>query len=66
MCHFEMPPPFKTNAPKMSNNKEVTFRRLQSLRYRFKRDSKCHAKYVTFMEEMLLNGYTEKLQDDTF
>ena len=59
-----MPLPFKTNAPKLSNNKEVAFRRLQYLMSRFQRDSKYHANYVAFMEEMLLNGYAEKLQDD--
>ncbi len=61
--HYEMPLPFKSNAPRLTNNKEAAARRLQSLKSRFKGDSRYHANYVAFMDEMITNGYAEKLQE---
>ena len=57
--HYEMPLPLKEPRLDLPNNREIAVRRLNQLKRRFKSDDKYRNDYVTFMGNLLKNGYAE-------
>ncbi|XP_046564520.1 uncharacterized protein LOC124273324 [Haliotis rubra] len=56
--------PFKCSNVQMPNNSVQALKRLDSLKRRFLTDSKFHDDYETFMENILVKGYAEKVPTD--
>lgn len=59
--HYEMPLPLREPRPNLPNNREIAARRLNQLKRRFKSDNKYRNDYVTFMDNIIKNGYAEKV-----
>lgn len=57
--HYQLPIPFRKERQNLPNNRVMTERRLMSLRRRFLKDSKLHARYMEEMQLMLEKGYAE-------
>ena len=63
--HYEMPLPFKPGQPNgLANNITVAQKRLNYLKSRLQRDPVYKADYVRFMNEMIQDGYAEKVPDN--
>ena len=61
--HYTMPLPFKGQPPILPNNKQLALNRLNCLRKRLLRDEIFRQHYETFMNDLLVNGYAEKIPD---
>ncbi|XP_022102427.1 uncharacterized protein LOC110985605 [Acanthaster planci] len=62
--HYIMPLPFKgTEPPKLPNNKMQAVRRLDQLKSRFARDQSYHRDYCSFMQDIIENGYAERVPE---
>ncbi|XP_062610192.1 uncharacterized protein LOC134271972 [Saccostrea cucullata] len=59
--HYEMPLPFREAMPYLSNNRDMAFQRLQGLRKRLEKDAKYSEHYVSFMKELISNGFAERV-----
>ncbi|XP_062618078.1 uncharacterized protein LOC134279668 [Saccostrea cucullata] len=59
--HYEMPLPFREAMPYLSNNRDMAFQRLQSLRIRLEKDAQNNEHYVSFMRELISNGFAERV-----
>ena len=59
--HYEIPLPFKENDIKLPNNIKVSSHRLQQLKSRLERHEKYKADYVAFMNDMINEGYAERV-----
>ena len=60
--HYQMPLPFKTNHPIMSNNRTIALQRLRHLKRRLQREDTFRKHYNTFMCELFSRGYAEKIE----
>ena len=59
-CHI----PFKSHPPGLPNNKMVAEKRLGSLRRRLLGDRELHCKYKEGMEDMLVKGFVEPVDEE--
>ncbi|KAI3352912.1 hypothetical protein L3Q82_019485 [Scortum barcoo] len=62
--HYEMPLPFKEEAPKLPNNKPCAMHRLNCLERRLKKDQTYYQDYVKFMDDIISRGDAEKVPED--
>lgn len=60
--HYSIGLPTKKGYLRMPNNKTVAEQRALSLKKRLSKDPSFRSDYVTFMSEMLKNGYAERIQ----
>ena len=61
--HYEMPLPFRSGLPELSNNKILALRRLQGLKNRMQKDQRYHQHYTSFMNDLLQRGYAEAVPE---
>lgn len=59
--HYYIDLPFRIDDPVLPNNRCIALQRLQSLKRRFNRNSSFKAQYVDFLNNMLEQGYAEKV-----
>ena len=59
--HYEMPLPFRSNTPKLPNNKSLALRRLDKLKTRLENDMKYRRDYVAFMQDIIQKGFAERV-----
>ncbi|XP_050978835.1 uncharacterized protein LOC127173179 [Labeo rohita] len=59
--HYCIDLPFRVEDPVLPNNRCVALQRLQSLKRRFNRDISFKAQYIDFLNNMLEQGYAEKV-----
>lgn len=62
--HYSIGLPVRQRYLKMPNNKTVAEQRALSLKRRLNRDLAFRSDYITFMSEMLANGYAERVPTD--
>ncbi len=62
--HYEMPLPFRQSKPNLVNNRFQAEKRLEHLKSKFNKDSDYKSDYVSFMSEMLRDGYAEPVPED--
>ncbi len=58
---YEMPLPFRHDAPELPNNRSVSLKRAQQLKRKLQRDDGYHKDYTASMEQMLERGYCEEV-----
>ena len=61
----EMPLPFKHENIQLPNNCSQAEQRLNSLKKTFQTDSKYHSDYQTFVSEIILEGYAQKVSPES-
>lgn len=61
--HYEMPLPFREAMPYLSNNRDMALQRLQHLRNRFAKDAQYCEHYISFMRELILKGFAERVPE---
>ena len=61
--HMEMPLPFRAR-PELPNNRKLAMIRLRHLKRKLDRDERYKEHYMTFMEEVINNGYAERAPED--
>ena len=61
--HYEMPLPFREEAPKLPNNKPLALHRLTKLKTRLERDEQYSRDYVSFMNDLISKGYAERIPE---
>nr|XP_040024067.1 uncharacterized protein LOC120812302 [Gasterosteus aculeatus aculeatus] len=59
--HYYIDLPFRIDDPVLPNNRCIALQRLQSLKRGFNRNSSFNAQYVDFLNNMLEQGYAEKV-----
>jgi hypothetical protein len=59
--HYVMPLPFREGTPSMPNNKSLAIYRLNKLRTRLERDEMYRKDYTTFMDDLIVKNYAEKV-----
>ena len=62
--HYEMPLPFRNDAPKLPNNRSIVLKRLNQLKVRLLKDSKYCDDYSKFINEIIENGYAERVPEE--
>ena len=62
--HFELPLPLKKTAIQLPNNRELAVHRLSHLKQRFMSDLQFPQDYVTFVDNVIKQGYAEKVTDN--
>ena len=62
--HYEIPLPFREDEITLPNNKKSAAYRLQQLKSRFNKDENYKKDYTMFMDQMIKNGYAEKVSSD--
>ena len=55
--HYEMPLPFRSNTPKLPNNKSQALCRLKRLKTRMENDIKYRQDYMAFMQDIIEKGF---------
>ena len=55
--HYEMPLPFRSNTPKLPNNKSQALCRLKRLKTRMENDMKYRQDYMAFMQDIIEKGF---------
>ena len=63
--HVQLPLPFKTDDPKLPNNKGVAMKRLHQLKTKFLNKPKFADQYKTFMERVIKEGQAEIVPEGT-
>ena len=59
--HYEIPLPLKDSNIKLQNNRSLALNRLNRLKQRMMSDPKYKMDYTDFMEDIIKNGYAEKV-----
>ena len=62
--HYTMDIPFKDVDQKLTNNRKMAEKRIESLQRRLKSDEQLKQKYVTEMKRLLNRGYAEPVPED--
>ena len=62
--HYEIPLPLKDPDLKLPNNREQALNRLNRLKRKMESDPQYKSDYVAFMNEIIQNGYAEKVVQD--
>ena len=62
--HYEMPLQFRNSSPNLVNNRFQAEKRLDHLKSKFKGDCSYKEDYVSFMSEMINEGYAEQVSSD--
>ena len=60
---FELPLPFKHQGVQLPNNRPMAMKRLAQLKSRLQKCDRLHNDYTKFMEDMLKNGYAERIPE---
>ena len=63
-CHYEIPLPLKNSGYEFPNNREQAVYRLNKLKNKMNRDGQYKSDYVTFMNEIIQNGYAERVDEE--
>ena len=63
--HYEVPLPLKRDDKQLPSNRTMALRRLSSLEKKLKDDTKFKKDYVSFMENMLEEGYAEEVPEES-
>ncbi len=61
--HYEMPLPFREEAPKMPNNRALVLHRLERLKTRLENNVQYRKDYVDFMNDLISKNYAEKVPE---
>ncbi|XP_064646159.1 uncharacterized protein LOC135499344 [Lineus longissimus] len=61
--HYQLPIPFRDSNPRLSNNVVMAKHRLDSLQRKFERDEELYQNYKTGVEELLSNGFAERVPE---
>ena len=59
--HYEMPLPFRSNTPKLPDNKSLALRRLHKLKTQMENDMKYRQDYMAFMQDIIEKGFAERV-----
>ena len=59
--HYQMPLPFREDAPNLPNNKVSALHRLGKLKCRQKKDLRYRQDYTEFMNDVVQRGYAERV-----
>ncbi|XP_041365661.1 uncharacterized protein LOC121380763 [Gigantopelta aegis] len=62
--HYEIDLPFRDENVKLPNNHDHAKERMMGLKTKMERNSKFHADYKVFMDNILDKGYAERVPDD--
>lgn len=62
--HYCIDIPFREENPLMPNNRHIAEQRLQSLKRKFVKNSQFKEQYITFLNDMSSQGYTELVPPD--
>ncbi|XP_071483358.1 uncharacterized protein [Diadema antillarum] len=62
--HYQLPIPFRTNRPRLPDNRHLAEQRLQSLRRKLSKDDYLLSKYKEGMSDLLKKGYAEEVNDE--
>ena len=62
--HYEMLLPFRNSSPNLANNRSQAEKRLEHLKSKFRRNCSYKEDYVSFMSEMISEGYAEEVPVD--
>ena len=60
--HYQMPLPFKHQNIELSNNIGLAQKRLEHLKTKLAKDTRLKSEYVSFMSDMVSNGWAEKVE----
>ena len=58
--HYEMPLPFRDDSVELPYNRKLAETRLGHLKRRFERDKKYKEDYISFISDVIKNGYAER------
>ncbi|XP_064647472.1 uncharacterized protein LOC135500156 [Lineus longissimus] len=61
--HYQLPIPFRNENPDLANNVTAAKRRLDSLQRKLERDEKLFAEYKKGVDDLLANGFAERVPD---
>ena len=64
VCHFEMPLPLRNEHLELPNSKGLALNHLMKLRRRLSSDDQFRNDYCSFMEDIISNGYAERVPID--
>ena len=59
--HYQIALPWHNYPPDLPNNKDLAENRLTSLKKRLIKDKKLHENYTSFMEDLVVKGYAQKV-----
>ena len=59
--HYQIALPWRTYPPDLPNNKDLAENRLTFLKKRLIKDEKLHENYTSFMEDLVVKGYAQKV-----